>query len=78
MDALIQVSVSMPDKPLVGYKVRITNVYGTITRAADSDQLFLNALMGGLRKAFGGSVKVESVYHEQDQQTPRKVSRRSR
>ena len=75
MDALIQVSVSMPDKPLVGYKIRVTNVYGTITRAADSDQLFLNALMGGLRKAFGGSVKVESLYHDESETAKPAVKR---
>ena len=73
MDALIQVSVSMPDKPMVGYKIRITNVYGTLTRAADSDKLFLNAMMGGLRKAFGASAEVESLYHDEAEQ-PAKIA----
>lgn len=64
-DAYIQVSVSMPGKPIVGYKIKIANVYGTFNQTTDSDQAFLRSIMGGLTKVFGGSVKVESVFHDE-------------
>lgn len=49
---------------MVGYKLRVNNVYGTINRTIDTDAFFLKAMFGGLVKAFGSSIKVESIYHE--------------
>ena len=63
-DAFVQVTVAVPGKPIVGYKIKVTNVYGTINRATNTDQGFLRAMMSGMIKMFGASVKVESVYHD--------------
>lgn len=74
-DAYVQVSVSMPGKPMVGYKIKVTNIYGTFNRATDSDQAFLHSIMVGLKKTFGGSVKVESIFHDRivKLETPKEV-----
>lgn len=63
-DAYVQVTVLVPGKPIVGYKIKVKNVYGTINRATNTDQMFLRSIMSGMTKMFGGSAKVESVYHE--------------
>lgn len=59
-DALIQVSVSMPGKPMVSYRFRVDHVYGTLTRAVDGDKVIRDAVASGLRRIFGGSVKLEA------------------
>ena len=64
MDALIQISVSVEGKPLVSYRFRVDHVYGTLSRAADVDKTVLDAVYGGLRRIFGGSVKLEGRVSE--------------
>lgn len=59
---------------MVGYKLRVNNVYGTINRTIDTDAFFLKAMFGGLVKAFGSSIKVESTFHENP--TPEEAPRR--
>ena len=61
MDTYITMTVSIPGKPLFGFKFVVENIYGTMTRAANPEEVFKQALSFGLTKVFGGSVKFEST-----------------